>query len=265
MSDEYWATFSIYDHRWSMYRRSLVLFDRVVIPIPKKPIGNQTKQELDALQADVDYLQTENAAVRFDWDSEEFHEWQKNIEGEVLANALVKDPLLATRLLLKEKYNNLIPELRPAGVDSVTAMPVYGTRKNYETAAKDLKEYVTERLTLEVILENMPLPADGVALPEIIELRKREDYRESLSALRQWQRDQIPKLLTENNDKELKQAGEDFKKLVTQYKKAMGDAKYEKLTTGVCSVLAVGAVLAGGAAPLIAAVAGLAPALFSVK
>jgi hypothetical protein len=265
MSDEYWATFSIYDHRKSLYRRSLVLFDRVVIPIPKKPIGNQTEEELDGLKADVEYLQKENAGVAFAWDSDEFYEWQKTIDGEILAGVLAKDPLFATRFLIKEELKKLVPGRLPEGVDSITPMPVYGTREKYETAVKDLEKDVAEKLTLEVILENIPVPADHVALPEIIALRKREDYQESLYALRQWQRDQVPKLLKENNDKALRQAGEDFKRLVKAYQKAMNEATYQKVTTGVCSILAIGATLAVGATPLIVAISGLAPTLFSLR
>src|SRR5260370_42587898 len=99
MSDEYWATFSIYDHRrGALYRNSLILFDRVVIPVPTTPVGDLTQEEIEALDADVVFLEREGAAVRFDWDPAEFQEWQtKTIErgacdGEALAKTLVKDP-----------------------------------------------------------------------------------------------------------------------------------------------------------------------------
>lgn len=265
MADEYWATFSIYDHRGSLYRRSLALFDRVVIPVPKKPIGNQTEEELDALKADVDYLVGEDAAVGFDWDSDKFHDWQKSIDREILATVLAKDKLYATRFLLKEKFNDLSQEELPKGVDSVTALPVYGTRARYDTVVKELEHDVAEKLTLEVVMENIPMPGDHVGLPEIIELRKRDDYKESLEALRRWQRDQIPKMLKQGDPKELREAAQDFKRLVTKYEKAMSNAKYDKLTTAVCSVLAVGATLAVGAAPLLVTMSGVAPAVFSFR
>ena len=265
MSDEYWGTFSIYDHRRPLYRQSLVLFDRVVIPIPSKPVGNQTADELDALKADVEYLEAEDAARSFPWDSDEFHDWQKTIKGEVLSAALAKDPLFATRLLITEELRKQSQEMLPPGVDSVTAMPVYGTREKYESATKDLEAQGLEKLTLEVVLKNLPVPADDVKLADIIEFRKREDYQESLYALRKWQREQVPKLLKENNERALRQAAEDFKRLVKQYEQAMSDARYRKVTTGVCSVLAIGATLAAGVTPVIVALSGIAPTLFSLK
>jgi hypothetical protein len=265
MADEYWATFSIYDHRKPLYKRSLVLFDRVVIPIPAKPVGNQTQEELDALKVDVDYLEEENAGRSFPWDSDAFHEWQETINGEVLAAALAKDPLFATRMLIKEKLKNLTKDMLPKGVDSVTPMTVYGTRQKYQAAAKDLAQELGQRLTLEVVMKELSVPANGVSLPDIIEFRKREDYKEALYALRKWQREQVPKLLNENSDKALRDAAEDFKHLVGRYQKAMSAAKYKKVQTGVCSILAVGATLAVGAAPLVVALSALAPALFSLK
>lgn len=265
MSDEFWGTFSIYDHRQPLYRQSLVLFDRVVIPIPSKPVGNQTQDELDALKADVDYLENQDAARSFPWDSDEFHEWQKTIKGEVLSGALTRDPLFATRFLISEELRKLTQAMLPRGVDSVTAMPVYGTREKYESATKDLEAQGLEKLTLEVVLKELPVPADNVSLADIIEFRKREDYQESQYALRKWQREQVPKLLKANNDKELRQARKDFERLVKRYNAAMNEAKYQKVTTGVCSILAIGATLAVGAAPLVVALSAVAPSLFSFK
>jgi hypothetical protein len=59
MTDEYWGTFSIYDHRGSIYRQSLVVFDRIVIPVPPKPVGNLTQQEIERLARDADWLKLE--------------------------------------------------------------------------------------------------------------------------------------------------------------------------------------------------------------
>ena len=64
MSEEYWATFSIFDHRELVYRNALALFDKVVMPVPTAPISSLKQEEIDALSADADYLQEKNAAVR---------------------------------------------------------------------------------------------------------------------------------------------------------------------------------------------------------
>src|SRR6202020_2482495 len=49
---ETWATLSITDHRKPIYRQALALFDKIVVPIPSSPIGDQTVEELDQLEAD---------------------------------------------------------------------------------------------------------------------------------------------------------------------------------------------------------------------
>lgn len=104
MSDEYWSAFSIFDHRGPLYRKALVLFDRVVMPVPTAVVRNSKQelvidqQEIDALSTDADYLVKEGAAIRFDWDINEFYKWRENtssqdsLNSEALAKVLVNDP-----------------------------------------------------------------------------------------------------------------------------------------------------------------------------
>lgn len=153
MADEYWATFSIFDHRGPLYRKALVFFfDRVVMPVPTVPVGNLKQPEIDALSADADYLANSGAGVRFDWNPDEFFAWlegivnQDSLHGEALAKVLANDPPYATRLQVSQKYTGIAKELLPAGVDSVTAVPVYGTPETYEHATANL--YTAERKTL---------------------------------------------------------------------------------------------------------------------
>jgi hypothetical protein len=105
-AEEYWGTFSIYDHRTPLYRQSLVLFDKVVVPVPVRPIkgsaGEITAEEIKRLSADVDFLSSKGAAVRVDWDPKEFNAWRDNQAGEAIAQLLDKDKLLATRFQLQE-------------------------------------------------------------------------------------------------------------------------------------------------------------------
>src|SRR6516225_8229056 len=74
---ETWATFSIIDHRKPLYRQALALFDRIVVPLPPKPIGDQTQQELDQLRAEIDYLSGAGAAEPYTWSSAAFEDWRK--------------------------------------------------------------------------------------------------------------------------------------------------------------------------------------------
>jgi hypothetical protein len=95
---ETWATFSIIDHRRPIYRQALALFDRIMVPLPSKPIGDQTQEELDQLKVEIDYLKEANAAEPYEWKSAEFEQWRKPILAESLAAGLNRDALLDTRL-----------------------------------------------------------------------------------------------------------------------------------------------------------------------
>jgi hypothetical protein len=66
VSHEYWATFSIYDHRSQLYRQALTLFDRAVVPVPTRPFGTPTDDEIEQLAGEVDFLAARGAAVRVD-------------------------------------------------------------------------------------------------------------------------------------------------------------------------------------------------------
>src|SRR5688572_8062323 len=174
MSDEHWATFSIYDHRTALYRQALLLFDRVVIPIPAAPFGDLGTEELDALNADAEYLRSEDAAVPFAWDPATFQSWQASVASEALASTLNRDPLFATRLQLSEQA---LP-LKPAGVDSVVAVPVYRGAAAYEGSAEELRrDGLQDAVLLEVVLPRVPVPAADAPLERVVELRRRESFQ----------------------------------------------------------------------------------------
>ena len=121
---ETWATFSIIDHRRPVYRQALALFDRIVVPLPAKPIGDQTVEELMQLRAEVDYLKEANAAEPYEWLSAEFEEWRKPLLGQALAVGINRDAYLDTRLMLMDQV--VSPE--------VEAVPVYGGQQQYADA-----------------------------------------------------------------------------------------------------------------------------------
>lgn len=82
---ETWAIFSIIDHRQPVYRQALAMFDRIVVPLPAQPLGDQTLEELDQLRAEVDYLERENAAKPFEWKDDEWERWRAPLLAESLA------------------------------------------------------------------------------------------------------------------------------------------------------------------------------------
>src|SRR6266487_6062 len=271
MSDEYWATFSIYDHRRNdLYRNSLILFDRVVIPVPTERVGSLEAEEIETLTSEVEYLEREGAAVKFDWDPREFNEWQKKtidneaVDSEALAKVLVKDPPYATRLQLSQGYNNLISNLLPQGVESVTAVPVYGTRERYEAVTREL--YSAERSIFEIVFSQLPMPTSDTSLEDIVRLRHSHQFQDSLYQLRKWQTEILHDLLQQNNDARVtRAAARDLERWVKQYDEAITEANIKKVQTGVISRLAIGASLATGAGPLIASLAAIAPPLISFR
>ena len=224
MSDEYWSAFSIFDHRGPLYRKALVLFDRVVMPVPTAVVRNSKQelvidqQEIDALSTDADYLVKEGAAIRFDWDINEFYKWRENtssqdsLNSEALAKVLVNDPPYATRLQLSQKYSELAKSKLPEGVDSVVAVPVYSSKEKYDSATSDL--LTAEQSTLEIVTKKLAVPAENTPLESIIRLRDKPQFRDSMYQLRRWQTQIVDQLLQRQGDptKILRTAEEDLKR-----------------------------------------------------
>lgn len=264
MTDESWATFSIYDHRTPIYRRALLLFDRIVVPVPARPVGSLLPSEIDELSADVAYLAENEAAVRFDWDPVGFQSWQQSVASEALARTLNQDRQFASRLFVAQEYTPLIP----AGVESVTAVPVYHDPKSYDASAEELRNDVMETALLEIVLPRLPIPDDDVPLESIVAFRKKDQFSESLHQVRKWQKKILPELLSDDPEKRARNvrvAASDFDRWIRQYSEAMVDAKIGKAKTAVVSVLAVGAVLCPFTTHLVAALSAIASPLFSIR
>lgn len=272
MKDEYWATFSIYDHRSVLYRQAMVLFDRIVVPIPTRKIGKLTNEEIDRLAEEVHRLEEKDAAKAVRWDPDEFAHWRQNAEEEeagqpeAIARRLVGDPPLLTRLMLKEHTEREVAQQLPPGVNSVIAVPVYGSREKHEVSCAEFKEkWVPERVTIEIILSQLPVPAETASLDDILHLRNKPSFQASLAALRKWQRETVQELLEEKNEASIKRATEDFSKMVKKYAEELADARYNKVTTGVVSILAIGAAFVDPVGAPVGTLAAIAAPVFSVK
>jgi hypothetical protein len=214
---ETWATFSIIDHRKPIYRQALALFDRIVVPLPSKPIGDQTQEELDQLEAEVAYLEKEQAARRYDWRSSEFEQWRKPVLADALALGINRDPYLDTRLMLSDKFES--PE--------VQAVPVYGGMQQFQDARNALN-LAEEALTIE-IAQKLPVPEYDTPLANLIELRNKPAFRRALEDLLEWKRDKAPAIVLSNDRKNaIAAAMRDFDKLTKTYSEAMESAGHKK-------------------------------------
>jgi hypothetical protein len=214
---ETWATFSIIDHRKPIYRQALALFDRIVVPLPPKPIADQTQDELDQLKAEVNYLSKANAAVPYEWKSAEFEEWRRPLLAESLAARANRDPLLDTRLMLSEQFYS----------EGVLAIPVYGGLQHFADARKALMQ-VEEALTIE-IAQRLPVPEYETPLENLVKLRQTPAFRKALDDLLEWKRDKAPAIvLAENRRNAIAAAMRDFDKLTKAYAEAMESEGYKK-------------------------------------
>lgn len=259
MADEYWATFSTIDHRSALYRRALVLFDRIVVPIPSRPVGDQTEQELVQLATDVAYLEHHNAAVGARWDSQEFQAWRQPFLAEAVAAKLNRDIFQDSRLMLAEKADLL----KPPGVEEVFAVPVYSEEGFQQTVAG--LAGVEQTLNLE-IMHRLPVPADGTPLSDLVELRQKKSFMASLHELRRWQRRVIPTIAAERSSSAATRAAvQDFDRAVAKYQEAIEDAHFKKVEAGLCVIVAIGTALAGIPHLSLTALAAAAPKLFSLR
>jgi hypothetical protein len=279
MKDEFWGTFSIYDHRAPVFRQSLVFFDKIVVPVPEKPVGKLEAGEIDQLSKDVEFLEQRGAAKKFLWDPEEFTEWKAEAEkagGQDLGNfavarRLVNDPPYLTRLMVSERTNQAIAKLLPADASSVTAVPVYGAREKYERSAEELKADVAQRLTVEVLLPEMPVPGPDTTFDQILSLRDKPAFQASLRALRDWQIKTLGEIVAKSKETKvvdettLRRAKAEFERMIERYKEAFNDVRFKKLQTAVTSAIAFGGVMFALGGPVMATLGALVSPLFSIR
>ena len=214
---ETWATFSIIDHRQPIYRQASALFDRIVVPLPPKPIGDQTEEELDQLHAEIDYLRKANAAEPYEWKSTAFEEWRKPFLAESLAAGLNRDAFFDTRLMLSEQFQSR----------NVQAVPVCGGPQQFADSCKALMQ-VEEALTIE-IMQRLPVPDYDTPLENLVRLRETPAFRRALDDLLEWKRDKAPAIvMAEDRGSAMAAAMRDFDKLTKAYAEAMEAEGYKK-------------------------------------
>lgn len=217
---ETWATFSIIDHRKPIYRQALALFDRIVVPVPPEPIGDQTKAELEQLRTEVEYLARHKAAEIVDWKRDTFETWRQPLLAEAAAAKINRDPFQDTRLMIAEELN----------VSGVQAIPVYGALAEFHQAKTTLPG-VEEALTLE-ILQRLPVPEEDTPLENLIRLRDKPEFRTALENLHEWKRSQVPMIfLSDDPSSAMRAAVTKFEELTKKYAEAMASHGFKKTET----------------------------------
>ena len=283
MTNEYWATFSIYDHRRKdLFARALLLFDRVVIPIPTHVMGDLTQKEIDDTLADAEYLAKHDAAVLSQWNPHTFYEWLKinkspSFDREEISEEISTFHEMATRNWLLQSLDNWnLPESIILSNSHVIGVPIYPSTQDYQTTQTYKKyrrgfynlisqETEAHSVTLEIVFNKLLIPSKSVSLEKIIKLRDSKQFKDSMLYLRKWQYQTVKELLAEPNEQLISAASLDFEIWIRQYNDAIREANIEKLQTAVTSVLVIGAALATGVNPLVSVLAGLAPTVFSLR
>jgi hypothetical protein len=143
---ETWATSSIIDHRAPVYRQALALFDRIVVPVPPEPIGNQTQEELTQLEAEVSYLAAHKAAELHEWRSDLFEEWSRPVLAEAIADDFNSDAYTGTRMMHAETFTSVDVQASAGNRSRLWRSREGGRRQEHEGDARLLssKEYWTE-------------------------------------------------------------------------------------------------------------------------
>lgn len=242
MTTEYWATFSIYDHRTPNYKRALLLFDKVVIPVATQPFRKLTKQELEQLSAEVDFLEKQHLAVRVNWDPQRFAEWKQDMAGKAISHYIGKDAENDTRLQLQyDVEQGSIGINRPQGLD-VLAVPVCSSYQEFE-------HFAYEQNTLEIILNTLPVPSQDASLEAICRLREREDFATSLGKMRIWQDELVLELIRAGSERErdllLRQGKAQLADWIRTYRRLVADAELANENVALTAISSVGQVLMG--------------------
>ena len=231
---ETWATFSITDNRAPIYRQALALFDRIVVPLPPAPIGDQTQEELDQLGAELDVLYNAKAAVPYAWDSSLFQEWRLPYLKEAVAAKIGRDIFQDTRLMIAEELKKTDASLNPRlvleeeiGADDVQAIPVYGDPLSFSASCNTLMQ-AEFALTIE-IMQTLPVPDKDTPLEDLIRLRNASAFRRALDDLLEWKRDKAPAIVLAGDRKAALQAAmRDFNRLTKTYAEAMESEGFKK-------------------------------------
>jgi len=209
---QYWGTFSIYDYDYQTprFRQALVLFDKIVIPIPTEPIkgreGEINASDLTRLCAEAQYLEDSGAAIRVEWNRHEFDAWREAKAGEAIAQLLDEDRQIATRFQIQEAIEaNFVRNgiLQHQGSQSlvatdtpVTVTPVYGNWQEYHS----VWEHGADTQFIELVAEQMPMPTDDAPQEELVELRHRESVKNFMPAFRDWQSQTVINFLNAHGD-----------------------------------------------------------------
>ncbi len=243
VASEYWATLSIYDHRADYFRSSMLLFDRIVMPVPTYPWKDIDAAELDRLSADATWLEDKGCAIRCDWDPRIFDEWLLS-ELAVSLSIPKTERLLYTRYQLKYLVDTkaLKNVEIPVGV---TTVPIFGSRDSYQKQEPELLDAdAAYQATVELILEAFPVPLPDAPLEDIVRLREQGFVQHQVGKLREWQLELMEDLVAVGTDPlrwrlRMKRAETELRNAIADYTRAMANVLEAKKSARFTTLFSV--------------------------
>ena len=243
MAREYWGTLSIYDHRQPYFRPSMLLFDKIVIPVPTRPWKEMDQAEMERLGADAEWLRQNEVAVVLHWDPTVFDAWYHDHLG-VLA-AVKPDKQTSTRYQLKWLVDNR--KLDDIKIPSdVTAVPLFVNREQYveENTPESLDAARAAQATIDLILPAFPAARPDTPLEDIVRLREQGFVEHQVRALRSWQAELMSDLVALGDEParwkaRLDKAQADLSKAIADYRQGMANLADSRLTSRLTTLFAL--------------------------
>ena len=109
------------------------------------------------------------------------------------------------------------------------------------------------------------MPSQNTAFDDILRLRDSEPFQRSLAALRTWMTEEVTMTANEDPAITVKRAVDQLERMAADYRDALSNARYKKVSGAITSVLAIGAVAAAHADPALKMLAAVATPFFSFR
>ena len=221
MSRELWADIGLSETQAALVRRSILLFDRVLIQVPSEPFDEKFDQEtIDRISADATYLAAHGAASII------------NVGNPIQPIAYAGQVV--------PRYEDLSMKLRRAYQEArvyADIVPVRSSRASY-MRVEDLRA----ALGFE-IGSRLPIPDDDVPFENLVRLREQPEFRRSLQRLRRWETQVLADAL-QSSDRigAISAALKEFDQAVNQYSHLMAEAGFER-NSAITNFLVAGAKL----------------------
>ena len=234
-----------------------MLFDRVVVPVPETEFGKLAGEELAQLDAEVAWLEKRGMGRRFPWDPERFEEWRGRFVAAAAARELEEEPEnrrtrdaeLDTRYELVQAVKDGVLTIPESPRVKPVAVPVFGQSEELgDLPFERVGGPREEQAAFELVLDEMPLPAQDAPLEHIARLREKRVFRSAMTKMRAWQTDVALQLMEAQENPAKRELILDRARLqlvdwIASFRTAMEEAELAKARGIVKTVASIGQAL----------------------